>query len=705
MKQQLTYIAFIVSLSMSPSSWATDQGKETTTAIKSNQVEVITVNARMRTEPLQEVPDSITAFSDDTIAAANIEQVNDFINLTPNITFRTGFRAGLNYITMRGITTPQQGLAPVTYVVDGVQVGALDFINQNLVDIERIEVLKGPQGALYGAGAMAGAINIITKKPTDVTEGALNMAYQSGNDMSANGVISGPLTDNLYYRLTGRYQDANGTIESRQGDDLNFNKNHQMKLRLLHEGEKLTSDFRIETANYQQGAAYQDTITSLTAKAIDDFSKKPDRGFIGQEERDFTSASVKFDYEFDTFMLTSISSYSKADQLLIGDLDFHSDAFIPGVIHGLLQDVEDNFKVKNQEIRLTSTIDGDLRWIAGIFWQDREAMQRFTVPLELLPGQIGPTADFGGGPIRRTDVKNDTTKAIFSQLNYDISDEIELTLGLRYDKVEFDSTQYQDKSLTTIVPSPSPGGTLEKTLVSEDSKIQPKISLSYQIDPDVMLYTTYAVGFRPGFYNSGNFTKSEQTKNYEIGFKSTLMDNRAIINAAIFSIDYSEQQFSIFMSEVPFRTTQNIPKTDIFGLELETTVAINDDWTFSSAVGITDATTPDGKRSPGTASYTLNLGLVYDREIAGVDWKTRFDFRRQGPMYLDINNDWYVSPKDYININTSLNFDNLSVSLFVHNILDEQQANELVQSPLVAGDYIRAFNEGRIVGIKLGYKF
>jgi len=74
-------------------------------------------------------------------------------------------------------------------------------------------------------------------------------------------------------------------------------------------------------------------------------------------------------------------------------------------------------------------------------------------------------------------------------------------------------------------------------------------------------------------------------------------------------------------------------------------------------------------------------------------------------MYLDINNDWSVSPKDYININTSLNFDNLSVSLFVHNILDEQQANELVQSPLVAGDYIRAFNEGRIVGIKLGYKF
>ena len=145
------------------------------------QIEEIVVTARHRQESLQDVPIAVTAFDAAKIEAAGITDINGFVNLTPNFIAREAFRSGVTFLTIRGITTGQQGFAPITYVVDGVKASSLDAVNQGvLFDLERIEVLKGPQSALYGAGAIAGAVNVITKGPTDEFEGKVKLGYAEG---------------------------------------------------------------------------------------------------------------------------------------------------------------------------------------------------------------------------------------------------------------------------------------------------------------------------------------------------------------------------------------------------------------------------------------------------------------------------------------------------------------------------------------------
>ena len=130
-------------------------------------LEEVVVTARKRTENLQEVPDSITAFGRAQIESAGIAGFEDFANLTPNLSLNEGYRPGVAKITVRGMITPQVGDPPIAYVVDGVTASSIDFINQDLFAIERIEVLRGPQGALYGKGAVGGAINIVTRRPSN----------------------------------------------------------------------------------------------------------------------------------------------------------------------------------------------------------------------------------------------------------------------------------------------------------------------------------------------------------------------------------------------------------------------------------------------------------------------------------------------------------------------------------------------------------
>ena len=134
---------------------------------KSFELEEVVVTARKRTESLSDIPEAITAFSGLDIDNVGITRIKDVADLTPNMILQPSYRLGVVNLSSRGIATPQQGDSPVVINFDGVQAPAQDFINQDLFDIERIEVLKGPQGALYGAGATAGAINIVTKQPSN----------------------------------------------------------------------------------------------------------------------------------------------------------------------------------------------------------------------------------------------------------------------------------------------------------------------------------------------------------------------------------------------------------------------------------------------------------------------------------------------------------------------------------------------------------
>ena len=181
-------------------------------------LEEVIVTARRRTENLQEIPESVSVLTAEMLEAARIDNLRELSGLVPNVSMFSGeqsFRAGVIQLVVRGITTPQNGEAPMSFVVDGVTIPEIDFINQDLIDIESIQVLRGPQGALYGRGALGGAVLINTKQPGTEVTGYIAGAIEEGDDTRLRFGLSGPLVgDTLFFSLSGSSIDRDGLINN-----------------------------------------------------------------------------------------------------------------------------------------------------------------------------------------------------------------------------------------------------------------------------------------------------------------------------------------------------------------------------------------------------------------------------------------------------------------------------------------------------------
>ena len=225
-------------------------------------LEEILVTARKRTESVQEIPESLQVFSETLIEDAGITRMQDVADLTPNLVLRQSYRMGVVNISARGLATPQQGDSPLVVSFDGVQVPAQDFINQDLFDIERIEVLKGPQGALYGAGAIGGAINIIAKQPTNEFDAFAKLRIGNKDALRLVGGLSGPiLEDRLFYRLAGVHQDRDGYIKnSLTGDLLDFLEETVLRGGLFFSHDRLSIDARASITNTEAGASFYESL-------------------------------------------------------------------------------------------------------------------------------------------------------------------------------------------------------------------------------------------------------------------------------------------------------------------------------------------------------------------------------------------------------------------------------------------------------------
>ena len=687
-------------------------------------IEEVMVTARRREESLQDIPDAVTVFSAIELEKARVNNFADISLMTPNMLFRESFNDGVNFTTMRGITTPQQGLPPVTYVFDGVQAASTQFINLSLFDIERIEVLRGPQGALYGAGAMAGAINIITKKPDNNFSGRVTAGIGDGPDMYLQGAVSGPIVqDKLFYRVSGEFRNSDGVVENNRGEKVDFDDHGVFRGRLLWDGEDLTIDARISWADYDKGAATQelyvtgpDGLPVIGAdRAIND-SRNIESDIIGNQQRSLFDASLKIDYDSDHFTFTSISAYADSDTDTFGDLDFtDTDAFgacffFPDTnCTGIAQIIIDNYDFWSQEIKLTSPTDQRLRWLVGSWYQEREAVTVISVPVAFNTDEIEPFVDIFGlliGGFPRTDLKNDELFAVFGQVNYDLTDKLELTVGARYDEAKYDTTGFNCLECTdrdNLIQSTDPTGLLVDTLTAEDDNIQLKVSISYDWTDSLMTYFTYSEGYRPGFFTTGNRAAAEDTKNFEIGFKSSWMRNTFVFNGAFFSIDYSNQQFSQVINTPPFRIVTNIPESDIKGLELEAFVKPLDGLDVSVGFGWIDAQEATGFDAPFVPEYTFNTRVGYMRPLrdTNLDVTGQVEFRRTGSYFLARQEVFEVDPIDILNLRLSVSSPSWRVSAYVENTLDNRQPSEFI--PFLTG-IVKSWSMARQFGVEVTFR-
>lgn len=698
-------------------------------AVFAQELEEIVVTARYRSESLQEIPISVTAFDSAKIEAAGITDIEGFINLTPNFLAREGFRSGVTFLTIRGITTGQKGFAPISYIIDGVKTSYMDAVNQGtLFDLERIEVLKGPQSALYGAGAIAGAVNVITKEPTDELEGQVKLGYAEGNDFTFKGAISGPISEALRYRASAYYRNTDGLVNTATGDDLDFEEQVAFRGRLLFTpNDALDIEFRAAWSEIEVGAATQENFREPGLLNAFNSSIKAERGIIGQEDREILDLSAKIDFDLGVATLTSVTSWHEMDQDLYGSASWKrppalGEPPLPGLFGPILganavapamgfgpmgptgdaidhfQDLVDDIEIFTQDVRLTSQSEDRFRWVVGFEYIDREIIDGLTV------GTVNPqntTLNFAN----QFDERRDEIWGVYAHLSFDVTEDLELTVSGRYDEDNYSTGMFNPVTGATINSLDDSGAPVERLKV-KNSKFQPKVTLSYDWSDNLHTYATYSEGYRFGFFSTGNLTQPEETKNYELGFKSELFEGRATFNAAVFYIEYSNQQLTRAIASAPFRVTTNIPESDVLGFELEGSLRVTENLGLSAGVGYLDTEIDElNRRLDAVPKVTVNVAVDYTQPI-GNDMEVfgRFDWRHQGEFLLNTPGGPYeIHAVDFLNARLGLRRGPMSITGFFKNILDERFATNA--SFFGPAGYLRSYNPPSSFGVEVGYRF
>ena len=598
-------------------------------------LEEIVVTALKRAESLQDAPATVVAFDSETVEQARIQSMRDYVNLTSNMTLMETQNNAFAFVNIRGLAQIRNVDPTVAVVIDGVLSTTSLAFSQDLYDIQQIEVLKGPQGALYGRNASGGAINITTKQPTTEPEVYVRGGIGNGDNVQLSGVASGPLgSDALLGRVVVGYKDADGWrdnvatgVKADPYEDLtvagkllwDLGASTALDLRLNYSNTESTgSQFVSNAPNFVTGfpgnAQYPGNgsappvpglPTSITALIGDpnNTSIKHQGNEPGMDEREAVSLSAKIDWEADFGTLTSITSYDTLDHVTAAEqfayYPFVQVAGEPGagshpasvVVPASAAALDDFGTGQNltfgqnrfhesfsQELRITSPDDRPLRWIAGAYYAqtDLDVMiainndfgqgfqkqhtdpnigginptvfwtQRFLAPLIPILGFPGASAlnpnTNANALAYNFDSNHNTAYAVFGQINYDLTDELELSAALRYDKDQRELTIMAPNQYLPVFAFPS--GRFGDVREADFDSVQPKVTLSWQPNEDWTIYGTYAEGFRSGGFNLsgvavgvatlvaagvpglpqgvGDSYTQEDTDGFEIGFKTTL---------------------------------------------------------------------------------------------------------------------------------------------------------------------------------------
>jgi len=645
------------------------------------RIEEIVVTSRYRAEKLSAIPDSITAFTEADIERHRIERINGVAALTPNLRFSDDQEVGISTLVIRGVRQNRgTGQPPVSFRIDGVSATNNLLTTQELFDIESVDVLRGPQGALYGRNAIGGAVLVSTRQPTRQPAYGLRLSAAEGNDYIVAANASGPLgSDKLLYRAAMRLQDRDGQLENAYLDNqkVDFKESQSFRGRLLYSPtDALSIDLRGQYSDQDGGSGYfmpgSEGVLPLPPPAEPIFFGNPtyeiQSNRIGESFVNFSEFSAKIDYEFGWGTFTSITSYTDVESGNDQDLD---QTFVDAI--NII--VIDNSETFSQEFRLTSRADQSLRWVAGVYVFDQERFRSLATTFLGFP--VPPAA-------QDLELRN---YAAFGNMSYDLTSNLELTLAFRYDEeTPEDLTQGRSESFT---------------------ELQPKASLAYNFREGLLGYVTVGKGFRAGGFNNlsegSNFAPGfdqESLVSYETGLKWSAYEGRLRGAMSLFFTDYTDQQFFLF-DQTGTQANINIPKSELWGGELEITALPTDSIQLDLAFGYTDSEIKEyeevqgvlvpaeaiiGSKVPGAPVWTLNLGLQHTARLSdNLDLVSRIDYEHRDTTYWTLDNLDTQEPYDLVNLSVSLERDNWSARLFVNNLFDE--------------DYIEWFFAARFIGL------
>ena len=696
-----------------------------TAAPETGRLADVTVTAQKIVQPSSKTALSLTAVSGEDLRTAGATTAVGLTNLIPNVQIAPG-TSGSTDISIRGIgstNTTEVGDPATAFHIDGVYLGRPQSAGATFYDLERVEVLRGPQGTLYGRNATAGAVNLITNKPGKKFAGEANLGVGNYGLYSFDGMVNAPVNDQFALRAVvssssrdgylinksatngfGKNRDDADNLSARVHGLVTFNADTKLLLTVDTSRNKGAGPGTVPIASFlnNTGAAQRTSLTNVNEGRRDDSST----GFAAEFTAQTRVGEFTYLGAYRTFDRNNLSSTNATTSL-----------------------TNSKFSQTSHELRLASTGKSDLTWVAGLYLFNEKGNIDATFTNPALANQFGP-----GNPGVRfiQDPVNSKSTAVFGQATYSVTPALRLTAGLRTTSDE----KSRDGRTTNLAATFNAPSLVNKAKVSYNQSTW-KLGADYDLARNVLVYANVATGYKAGGYFDGsnaagnNTYRPELLTSMEAGIKGRFLDNRLRLSAAVFSYDYKDLQISYVainpLSNTIGTITTNAAKAKNTGLELEAKMAVSDSGTVNVALGLLNAKYGDfvfpviagrpvainlaGQQLDKAPNATLTLGYTHDWTLADGAAVTAYVGTRYSASY-QLSNFAVVTPIQYtqpsftrtdINVTYTAPRDKWYVQGYAKNLENRNVATGFAFSSLTGSNFSLA--DPFTIGLRAGVKF
>jgi iron complex outermembrane receptor protein len=659
------------------------------------KLNTLTVTADKQGEKnIEKIPGTVSVLNDMKIDDYQIKNTTDLVTMTPSFYItKAGPSSADSFAAMRGVSGSMTGTPSVGFYVDDIYYTSFYI---NLFDIERIEILKGPQGTLYGRNSEAGVINIITKKPKKYDNATISMDYSSFNTVDTSFLFNKVINDTTILRAALQYSNTDGYFTNQYTNDDEVGKEENQDFRVflykkINDSTNLTLNYnrqKDDSPNYAQFAPYNDS----------DLRKKIDVDYLGKSEKEADGINAKIDYTGEDIKILSVSSFRKEKINASNDIDFTPTD---------LMDLTIDRKVKNisEELRFISNQNSRFQWIGGLFILSEKDDKEYNTRMNFANMGMSIPAE----TLNQTSETKTLGTALFSEVSTVWLD-TKITLGLRYDREEKDFS-YSQKGIGGTGALASMGYPNEQG--SKSAKFDawlPKLSLTYQGFEQITPYFSIARGFKSGGFNAvdniGSSYEPEFTLNYELGLKYAILNNFHI-NTSLFYISWDDIQVEIPTAGGTSTYIDNASEATSKGAEVELAYILDNGIDISMGASYVDAKYDSykkgaidysGKHIIDAPKMTFNIGTIY-RDVSGFYIGANYAYFQD--VYFNNSN---TKSQSYGITNAKIGYEanDFDIYLYSNNIFDKGYKTRAFE---VSNKWYARAGEPRVVGLAFKYRF
>ncbi|GAB3278729.1 TonB-dependent receptor [Parahaliea aestuarii] len=715
----------------------------------SQALEEVVVTAQKREQSMQDVPISVAAVSGAELESRNINEISDLSRVVAGFSFGEGTSDAGRNILVRGVGTQtfSRGVEQsVGTVVDGVVASSVASSLLDMSDVARVEVLRGPQGMLFGKNASAGMLNIVTRNPTAEFEAGIGASYADANEIKLNGFVSGPLLgDSVQGRLSLYSNQRDGIIENEYPGGEDFNDRDEWGGRgklLIQASDDLDVLLAMVHSEREHNCCVAPSrfVNPGSIADIENIPTGPENDKITEVETspgstELDQYSAELNYQLGSSTLTSITAYTESE--------IYSNSRAAGLPRTLLPINEGDSDIEQftQELRLTSPGGATIDYVAGLYYFKKDMSREFDRTIDFYGLGVVPVPGVLGSTLINDFTFSNESYAAFGQATWNATDTFRLSLGARYNHEEVEVDQVIDNLPGTIPEAPAGRSQASET----DDDVSYRVIAEFDIAEDAMLYASAARGYKgPGANTlaSGASTPKpivdpEIPYAYELGIKSQWLDNRLRLNAALFHTTFEDFQTSVSDGQVPPTFfLDNAGELETRGIEIEVSAQPSANLMLMGSLAYIDAEFTDytgaacypgqseaqgcigdvqdlsGKDMPNSPDLTASLTARYFIPFASLpfDGFVQGTYFYQDEVQYDTRNGPDSIGDAYNTVDAAVGLEardgRYSVQLFVKNLTDEfYVTGQTAANATGSGTHFLAYEYQRRVGISAQLNF